>query len=101
MFDTLHNANQNVSVMMLTVELKRISGTPVSLLVLSKHASCLLASGHIVHHHITNITQSTLCCEVTMQDFVIYINIQLSQGQYSWQCVVNIDETKILTWKMN
>ena len=30
-----------------------------------------------------------------MQDFVAYINSQLSQGQYSWQCVVNIDETNI------
>jgi hypothetical protein len=30
-----------------------------------------------------------------MQDFVVYINCQLSQGQYSQQCVVNIDETNI------
>ena len=30
-----------------------------------------------------------------MQDFVAYINSQLSQGQYSWQCVVNIEETNI------
>ena len=30
-----------------------------------------------------------------MQDFVSYINSQLSQGQYSWQCLVNILETNI------
>jgi hypothetical protein len=69
--------------MMLTVELKRISGTPVSLLGLSKHVSCWLASVHIVHHHITNIAQNTCHCEVTMQDFVAYNNSQLSKGQYS------------------
>ena len=30
-----------------------------------------------------------------MQDFVAYINSQLSQGQYSCQCVANIDETNV------
>ena len=30
-----------------------------------------------------------------MQTFVAYINSQLFQGQYSQQCVVNIDETNI------
>ena len=30
-----------------------------------------------------------------MQDFVAYINCQLSQGHYSQQFVVNIDETNI------
>ena len=49
----------------------------------------------IVHHCITNIAQNICHCEGTMQDFVAYINSQLSQGQYSWQCVVNIDETNI------
>ena len=83
MFDALCNADWHVSVMMLTVELKRISGTPVSLLVMSKHVSCWLASVHNVHCHFTNIAKSTYHCEVTMQDFVAYINSQLSQGQYS------------------
>ena len=95
MFDTLHNADQHVSVMMFTVELKRISCTPVSFLVLSKCVSCWLASMHFVHCCITNIAQNTCQCEVTMQDFVAYINSQLSKGQYSWQCVVYIDETNI------
>ena len=36
MFDTLRAPGHNVSVMMLTVELKRITGTPVSLHVLSQ-----------------------------------------------------------------
>ena len=81
--------------MMLTVELKKISETPVSLLVLSKRVSRWLASVHIVHCHITNIAQNTCHCEITMQDFVTYVNSQLSQGQYSRQCVVNIDETNI------
>jgi hypothetical protein len=95
MFDTLRNAGWHVSVMMLTVEFKRISVTPVSLLVLSKCVSCWLASVYIVHHHITNIAQNTHHCEVTMQDFVAYINSQLSQCQYSQQCVMNIDKTNI------
>ena len=84
MFDNLCNADKYVSVMMLTVDLKKISGTPVSLLVLSKCISCWLASVHIVHRHITNIAQNTHYCEVTMKDIVAYINSQLSQGQYSW-----------------
>jgi hypothetical protein len=95
MFDTLHNARWHVSVMMLTVELKRISGTPVSLLVFSKHVSDWLASVHIIDHHITNIAQNTCHCELIMQDFVAYINSQLSQGQYSQQCMVNIYEVNI------
>jgi hypothetical protein len=70
MFDTLCNAGQHVAVMMLTLELKRISDTPVSSLVLSKCVSLWLASVHIVHHHITNIAQSIHHCEVTIQDFV-------------------------------
>ena len=93
MFDTLSNASHHVSVMMHTVELKRISGTPVSLLVLSKRVSCWLASMHIVHCYITHLAQNACHCEVTMQDFVAYINSQLFPGQYSLQCVVNIDET--------
>jgi hypothetical protein len=96
MFDNLCNADNYVSVMMLTVELKRISGTPVSLLVLSKCISCWLASVHIFHHHITNIAQNTHHCEVTMKDVMVYINSQLSQGQNSWQCLVKFDETKFL-----
>ena len=70
MFDTLCKAGQHVSVMMLTVKLKRISSTPVSLLVLSKCVSLWLVSVHIVHHSITNIAQNIHHCEVTMQDFV-------------------------------
>ena len=85
MFDILLSASQHVTVMMFTVELKKTSGTPVSLLALSKLVSCWLASVHIVHHFITNIAQNTLLCEDTMQNFDTYINIQ--------QCVVNIDET--------
>ena len=95
MFDTLCGAGRHVSVMMLTVELKKISETPVSLLVLSKRVSRWLASVHIVHRHITNAAQNTCHCEITMQDFVTYVNSQLSQDQYSQQCVVNIDETNI------
>ena len=85
MFDILLSVSQHVTVMMFKVELKKISGTPVSLLALSTPVSCWLASVHIVHHFITNVAQCTLLCEVTMQDFDTYINIQ--------QCVVNIDET--------
>ena len=70
MFDNLCNADKYVSVMMLTVDLKKISGTPVSLLVLSKCVSLWLVSVHIVHHSITNIAQNIHHCEVTMQDFV-------------------------------
>ena len=95
MFDTLHSAGQHVSVIMLIVELKEISETLVSLLVLSKHVSCWLASIHIVCHFITNIARNTCHCEVIMQDFVTFINSQLSQGQYSQQCVVIIDQTNI------
>ena len=95
MFDNLCNASCHVFVMMLTVKLKKISEAPVSLLVLSMHISCWLTSVHIVHWHITNIAQNTCHCEITMQDFATYINSQLSQGQYSQQCVVNIDETNI------
>jgi hypothetical protein len=64
--------------------LKRISDSPVSLLVLSKHVSCWLARVHIIHFHITKIAQNTHHCEVTMQNFVAYINSQLFQDQYSW-----------------
>ena len=95
MFNTLHNPDQHISVMTLTVELRRTSGALVSFLVLSKHVSCWLASVHITHCSITNIAQNTCHCEVTMQDLVAYINSKLSQGQYSWQCVVNNDETNI------
>ena len=46
------------SVMTLTIKLKTIAETLVTWCVLNKHVSCWLASIHIVHCHITNITVS-------------------------------------------
>ena len=40
MLNTLRKPGEIVSVMMLTVELRRITGAPVSLHVLSKHVAC-------------------------------------------------------------
>jgi hypothetical protein len=58
MFDTLRAPGHIVSVMMQTVELKRITGTPVSLHVLSKLVSCWLVSVGIVKHHVTYVAQN-------------------------------------------
>ena len=44
MFDSLRAPGHIVSVTMLTVELKRITGAQVSLHVLSKHVACWLVS---------------------------------------------------------
>ena len=95
MFDTLRTPGHIVSVMMLTVELKRISGTPVSLHVLSKCVSHWLVSVGVIQHHVTHVAQNTWHCEIAMQDFTNYINSQLVLGQYRKDCVVNIDETNI------
>ena len=95
MFDTLRAPGHIVSVMMLTVELKRISGAVVSLHVLSKCVSRWLVSVGIVQHHVTHVVQNTWHCEIPMQDFTNYINSQLVLGQYIQDCVVNIDETII------
>ena len=95
MFDTLRAPGHNVSVMMLTVELKRITGTPVSLHVLSQCVACWLVSVGIVQCCITHVVQNTWHCEIVMQDFTNYINNHLVLGQYRQDCVVNIDETNI------
>ena len=95
MFDTLRAPGCIVSVMMLTVEFKRIIGTPVSLHVLSKRVSCWLVSVGIVQHHVSHVTQNTWHCEIAMQVFTDYINSQLVLGQYRQDCVVNVAETNI------
>ena len=95
MFDTLRAPGHIISVMMLTVQLKRITGNSVSLHVLSKHVACWLVSVGIVQHHITHVAQNTWYCEIAMQDFTNNINSQLVLGQYRQDCVVNIDETNI------
>ena len=95
MFDALHSPGQHVSVMMLTVELKKISEMPVLLHVLSKHVSCWLASVHFVHPNITKIAQNTCYFEIIMQDSVTSISSQLPKSHNSWQCVINIDSTNI------
>ena len=95
MFDTLRAPGHIVSVMMLTVEFKRITGTPVSLHVLSNHVSCWLVSVEIVHYHVSHVAQNTWHFEIAMQDFTNYINSQLVLGQYSQDCAVNIEETNI------
>ena len=102
MFDTSCNADRHICVMMLTVELKKISETPVSLLVLSKCVSCWLASLHNVQHCITNIAKSTCHCEVIIQNFVVYINSQSSHIQDNKQFALNSDEPHtFLTWNMD
>jgi DDE superfamily endonuclease len=95
MFDTLRAPGDVVSLMMLTVELKRITGAPVSLHVLSKRVSRWLVSVGIVQCHVTHVAQNTWHCEIAMQDFTNYINSQLALGQYRQDCIVNIDETNI------
>ena len=93
MFDTLRAPGHIVSVMMLTVETKRIPWAPVSLHVLSKHVACWLVSVGIVQWHVTHIAQNTWHCEIAMQGLTNYINSQFVLGQYRQNCVVNIDET--------
>jgi hypothetical protein len=95
MFDTLRAPGHFVSVMMLTVELKRITRAPVSLHVLSKSVACWLVSVGIIQHHVTHVSQNNWYCEIAMQDFTNYIKSQLVLGQYRQDCVVNIDKTII------
>ena len=95
MFDTLRAPGHIVSVMMHIVELKRITGTPVSLHVLSMCVACWLISVGIVQCCVTHVAQNTWYCEIAMQDYTNYINSQLVLGQYRQDCVVNIDETNI------
>jgi hypothetical protein len=59
MFDTLRAPGHIVSVMMLTVELKRIAGTQVSLHVLSKSVSRWLVSVGIVQRRVPHVAQNT------------------------------------------
>ena len=82
--------------MMLAVELKRITGTPVSLHVSSKHVAHWLVGVGIVECCITHVAQNTWHCEIEMQDFTNYIYSQLVFGQYGQDCVVNIDKTNII-----
>ena len=95
MFDTLRAPGHIVSVMILTVILKRITGAPVSLHVLNKHVACWLVSVGIVQCHVTHVAQNTQHCEIAMQDFTNDINSQFVLGQYQQDCVVNNDETDI------
>ena len=95
MVNTLIAPGHIVSVMMLTVEFKMISGAPVSLHALSKHVACWLVSVRIVQQHVTHVAQNTWYCEIAMQDFTNYMNSQLELGQYRQDCSVNIDETDI------
>ena len=84
-----------MSQLRLIVELYSIPDTPVSLHVLSNHASCWLAYVCIVHCYVTNKVQITCHCKFSVQDFVTYINGQLSQKQYTQQCVVIVVETNV------
>ena len=94
-FDAIRLSGRFVSVMMLTIELKRISGSLVPLHVLVQRVGRWLVSVGIVQRRITHVAQNTRYCEKVMKDFVEYINCQLRWGQYRQDCVVNIDETNI------
>ena len=58
-----------VSVMMLTIEVKRISEYIVPLHVLVQHVGCWLARVGIVQCHITHVDQNTQSCEKVMKNF--------------------------------
>ena len=88
--------------MMLTVELKRIPGAPVSLHVLSQCVTLWLVSVGIVQHCVTHVAQNTWHCEIAMQDFTNYTNSQLVLGQYRQDCVVLLMRlTSSLIWKVD
>ena len=102
MLNTLRKPGEIVSVMMLTVELRRITGAPVSLHVLSKHVACWLVSVRFVQCHITHVAQNTRYCEIAMQDFTNYINSELVLGQYRQACLVILMRLKFsLIWKVD
>jgi hypothetical protein len=74
MFDTLRAPGHIVSVMMLTVETKRIAWAPVSLHVLSKRVACWLVSVGIVQYHITHVAHSAWDWKTAMQGLTNYLN---------------------------
>lgn len=95
-FDTIRSSSQCLSIMMLVVELKKITRSPVSLHELSSHVPCWLVRVRIIYHHVIHVAQNTCHCDISIPDFVNYINHQLACGLFGDDFVVNIDETNII-----
>jgi DDE superfamily endonuclease len=94
-YQSLRNQDRPVSVMMLAVELKRISGTAESLHNLSRRVIRWLVREDIVQRRVTHVGQNTRFSAALIEEYVAFVNMELAMGMYSQGSIVNIDETNI------
>jgi len=96
-YEELRGQDRLVSVNMLCYELKRLKPSleGVSMEALRNRVGRWRARENIAHRKFTHVAQNTRFNEIVINDFVVYVNEQISIGGYNGDGIVNIDETNI------
>ena len=94
-FENLRNMDRIVTVGMLCLELKRVSMSDAPISSLQKRLYRWLGNESIVQRRVTHVAQNTRHDEDAINNFVQYVNGQITTGRYPASHIVNIDETNI------
>lgn len=95
-YENLRNSGRVVTTSMLCFELRRLDPfIDVALPVLRQRIRRWLRSEGIVQRRATHVAQRTRHDEKIIDDFVQYVNTQISMGSLEGACVVNMDETNV------
>ena len=95
-YENIRNMDHVVTVGMLCFELKRLKPTlDIEMRVLRKRIYRWLSSEHIVQRRVTHVAQNTRYESSVIEQFVAYVNEQITTGGFTADSVVNIDETNI------
>jgi transposase-like protein len=96
-YDNLLNQDRIVSAGMLCYQFKRNNPTiEIEFGALRQRVYRWLRSEHIVQRRVTHVSQNTRFDQSKINDFVNYVNEQITNGAYTADDVVNIDETNIM-----
>ena len=94
-FQNLRNMDRIVTVGMLCLELKRVSMSDAPISSLRKRLYQWLGNESIVQRRVTHVAQNTRHDEDAINNFVQYVNGQITTGRYPASHIVNFDETNI------
>ena len=95
-YKNIRNMDRVVTVGMICFELQQLKMTlDIELRILCRRINRWLSSEHIVQRQVTYVAQNTQNNLSVMEQFVVYVNEQITTGGFSADNVVNIDETNI------
>ena len=95
-YENIRNMDCVVTVGMLCFKLKQLKPTlDIEMQVLRRRIYRWLSSEHIVQRRVTHVAQNTQYELSVKEQFVAYVNEQITTGGFTADSVVNIDETNI------